>query len=66
MQIWTTTHISNLLYSLGYVSFNMLQERMNPRYACSWFGMNLPNHHFSDGIKEMSAIRRIYNRSTHS
>jgi hypothetical protein len=26
--------------------------------ACSWFGINLPNHHFSDGTKkkEMSAI----------
>jgi hypothetical protein len=42
-------------------------ERMNPRCACSWFGMNLPNHHFSDETKkEMNDIKRIYNRSTHS
>jgi hypothetical protein len=38
--------------------FNMLQERINPRCACLWFGMNLPNHHFNDGTKkEMSAIK---------
>jgi hypothetical protein len=29
------------LYSLEYVSTNILQERMNLSYACSWFDMNL-------------------------
>jgi hypothetical protein len=33
--------ISNSLYSIGYVSTNVLQERINRSYACSWFGMNL-------------------------
>jgi hypothetical protein len=45
------------------VSINVLQERVNLPCACSWFGMNLPNHHFGDGTKkkEMSAMK-----STHS
>jgi hypothetical protein len=53
-KLWIKTHISNLLYSLEYVSINILQERMNICYAYLWFGMNLQtqtNHHFSDGTK---------------
>ena len=33
--------VSNSLYSLGYVSTNILQKRMNLSYAYSRFGMNL-------------------------
>jgi hypothetical protein len=55
--------VSNLLYSLKYVSTNTLQERVNLCCAYSWLGMNLPNHHFSDGTKKkkMGAMK-----STHS
>jgi hypothetical protein len=54
--------ISNSLYSHGYVSTNILQERVNLRCAYSWFGMNLPNHHFNDGTKkkEMSAMKNTH------
>jgi hypothetical protein len=33
--------ILNSLYSLGYVSTNVLQERIIRSYDCSWFSMNL-------------------------
>jgi hypothetical protein len=51
------------------VSINILQERINISYSRSWFDMNLktPNYHFCDETKkEISAIKRIYNKSTHS
>jgi len=35
-----TTRVSNSLFSLGYVSIDILQERMNRSYDYSRFGMN--------------------------
>ena len=69
-KIWTTTRVLNLLYTLGYVSTNILQEKNKYMLCLSmvWYGHAKPNHHFSDGTKkkETSATKRIYNKSTHS
>jgi hypothetical protein len=66
----TTTRISNLLYSLGYVSINILQAWINLSYACSWFSMNLRTQTKPplqlQKRNETSAKKRIYNRSIRS
>jgi hypothetical protein len=65
IQIMNNNPYFKLVDSLGYVSINILQERMNIS-ACPWFGMNMrtqtkPPLQLWNKEKKMSAVK-----STHS
>ena len=50
----------------GMCPLTFCRKEAMPIHGLVWIFELKPNHHFSNGTKEMSATKRIYNKTTHS